>query len=195
MDQDRKAMAMRGNNRHFTRTVTPHELIPGHHMQGFYAKRFHPERRHFASSFFIEGWGFYTELLLDENGWFRTPRERMGHLFWKLLRAARILVSTRYHLEEMTTDEMTSFLTARAGLEKSNAEAEVERYMTYSPLYQASYMVGAWQIRDLRDEARRALGAAFDPIAFHETLLRQGSIPLALARFAVLGLPVPREVR
>lgn len=194
MDHDRKLMAMRGNNRHFTRTVTPHELIPGHHLQRWYRDRNHTERRSFGSSFLVEGWGFYSELLYAENGFFRDARERLGHLFWKRLRAARIVLSMRFHLGRMTAAEAVDYLVAEVGLERSNAEAEVDRYMTFSPLYQASYMYGARQILDLREEWQRARGAGADLADFHEAVLAEGSLPVALLRYPVLGLPVPRSL-
>ncbi len=190
-----KLAAMRGNNRYFTRTVVPHELIPGHHLQRWYAARHRTWRSRFSTPFLVEGWGLYTELLLDQNGFFRTPRERMGHLFWKLLRAARILVSTRYHLGQMTKSEMIDFMVGRVGLEREGATAEVDRYMTYSPLYQSAYMVGGLQILALRDRCRLKWGKGFSLVRFHDALLQQHSIPIQLIGYALLGEPVPYPAR
>ncbi|MBI4616815.1 MAG: DUF885 family protein, partial [Planctomycetes bacterium] len=195
MEHEAKEAALRGNNRYFTRTVVPHELIPGHHLQGFFADRHETQRRHFGSSVLVEGWGFYTELLLDEQGYFRTPEERLGHLSWKLVRAARILVSVKYHLGRITQEEMVRFLVDQVGLEEAGAKAEVERYMTYSPLYQASYMIGALAIRDLREECRKAWGDRFTLYEFHRRLLEENSIPIALIRYSLLDLEVPRNAR
>ena len=199
MEHQRKVEALRSNARPTTRTVVPHELIPGHHLQGFHVER-RPERAAWHSPFFVEGWAVHGEWLMDRHGFFRDPRERIGHLFWRLLRAARIVVSTRFHLREWTPAQMVDFMVEQAGLERSAAQAEVDRYMTYSPLYQCAYLYGAWQIRQLREECRARWDAAagigsgpvYDDVRFHRRLVEQGSIPIAFARMALLD---EREVR
>lgn len=198
MEHQRKVEALRSNARPTTRTVVPHELIPGHHLQGFYAER-RPERAQWHSPFLVEGWAVHGEWLMDQHGFFRDPRERLGHLFWRLLRASRIVVSTRFHLREWTPAQMVDSMVEQVGLERSAAQAEVDRYMTYSPLYQCAYLYGAWQIRQLREECRvqweaqaRDGGAAptgaagFTDERFNRELVEQGSIPLAFARMALL---------
>ena len=185
MEQERKLECLKSNARPFTRTVVPHELIPGHHLQGFYARR-RPERRRWRSPFFVEGWAVHTEKVLDEHGFFPDPRARIGHLFWRLLRAARIVVSTRYHLNQMTQAQMVDAMIGQAGLERSAAQAEVDRYMTYSPLYQCAYLYGAEQIGELRERCRAAWGAEWSELRFHAELLEQGSIPIRHAGEALL---------
>ncbi len=189
MDDQRKQEALRSNARPTTRTVVPHELIPGHHLQGFNAQR-RPERALWHSPFFVEGWAVHCEKVFDENGFFRDPRERIGHRFWRLLRAARIIVSTRFHLREWTPAQMVDFMVEHAGLERSAAQAEVDRYMTYSPLYQCAYLYGEQQIAALQDECRNAWGRDYSDLRFHGELLAQGSIPVAFARRALLGAAV-----
>jgi uncharacterized protein (DUF885 family) len=186
MDHERKLECLRSNARPTTRTVVPHELIPGHHLQGFFARR-RPERARFHSPFFVEGWAVHTEIVFDQHGFFRTPRERIGHLFWRLLRAARIVVSTQYHLNAMTQTQMVDFMVENAGLERSAAQAEVDRYMTYSPLYQCAYLHGATEIGRLEDDCRKAWGDQFSELRFHTQLVEQGSIPVVFAREALLG--------
>ena len=185
MEHQRKQEALRSNARPTTRTVVPHELIPGHHLQGFYAQR-RPERALWHSPFFVEGWAVHAEKLFDQHGFFRDPRERIGHLFWRLLRAARIVVSTRFHLREWTPAQMVDYMVENAGLEKSAAQAEVDRYMTYSPLYQCAYLYGDHQIDQLRAEYRAKRGGRLNEEVFHRELAEQGSIPLAFARMALL---------
>ncbi len=186
MEQERKLECLRSNARPFTRTVVPHELIPGHHLQGFFARR-RPERARWHSPFLIEGWAVAAEMTFDEHGFFKDPRARIGHLFWRLLRAARIVVSTRYHLRQMTQAQMVDFMVENAGLEKSAAQAEVDRYMTYSPLYQCAYLYGATQVRSLREACRAAWGSSFSELRFNTELVEQGAIPLCFAREALLG--------
>jgi uncharacterized protein (DUF885 family) len=189
-----KLMSMRGNNRYFTRLITPHELIPGHHMQAFMAERYRPYRSMFATPFFGEGWALYWELTLWEQGYGRTPEERIGMLFWRMHRAARIVVSLKFHLGEMTPAEMIQYLMERVGHERLGATSEVRRFIgdDYSPLYQCGYLIGGLQLRALR---REVLAAKLMSVReFHDRLLTYGAIPIALIRADLLGLPLTPDV-
>jgi len=186
MDIDARLQAMRGNNEHFSRIVTPHELIPGHHLQGFMAARYNVHRRLFSTPFYGEGWALYWEMLLWDEGWPRGPKDRIGMLFWRMHRAARIVVSLRFHLGTMSPPEMIDYLVERVGHERDNATAEVRRYIggAYSPLYQCGYMIGGLQLRALAGEL---VGTDSDPGAlslreFHDAVLRCGPIPIELVR-------------
>ena len=185
-----KLMSMRGNNRHFTRLVTPHELIPGHHMQYFMADRYRAYRSVFTTPFFVEGWALYWELTLWEKGYGRTPEERIGMLFWHMHRAARIVVSLKFHLGEMTSAEMIDFLVERIGHERFGATSEVRRFIgdDYSPLYQCGYLIGGLQLRALRREILSA--GLMSERAYHDRLLTYGSIPIVLIRADLLSLPI-----
>ena len=101
-------MVMRGNNRHFTRLVIPHELIPGHHLQQYYEAR--GPQRPFSTPFYVEGWALYWEMRLWDLGWAQTPEDRIGMLFWRMTRAARVTLTLKYHLGRMTPEEMATFL-------------------------------------------------------------------------------------
>jgi uncharacterized protein (DUF885 family) len=192
MSHEEKLMSLRGNNMHFTRCVTPHELIPGHHLQGFMAQRHATERRRFRTPFLVEGWALYWEMLEWDEGWARGPEDRIGMLFWRAHRAARILVSLRFHLGELSPEEMIDFLVERVGHERENATAEVRRYIgdSYSPLYQCGYMIGGLQLRAL---AKELVGTGqLTPMEFHDAVLRQNAIPVELIR-AVLRSEKPER--
>jgi uncharacterized protein (DUF885 family) len=190
MDTDEKFMAMRGNNAHFTRIVVPHELIPGHHLQGFMASRVRTYRSLFRTPFFSEGWALYWEMVLWDMGYALSPEDRIGMLFWRSHRAARIIVSLKFHLGEMSPEEMIDFLVDEVGHERSNATSEVRRYINgnYSPLYQVAYMIGGLQIRALRREV--VDGGLMSEKDFHDELLQHGSIPVEMIRAQMLGLVV-----
>lgn len=195
MDHEDKLMSLRGNNEHFTRCVTPHELIPGHHLQGFQARRFATHRSLFRTPFLVEGWALHWERLEWDLGWPRGPEDRIGMLFWRMHRAARILVSLRFHLGEMSPQEMIDFLVERVGHEVSGATSEVRRYIGggYSPLYQCGYMVGGLQLGALHEEL---VGSGrMSQREFHDAVLHQNSIPIELVRAALLEEPLPREAR
>ncbi len=190
MDTEAKMMSMRGNNEHFTRIVVPHELIPGHHLQGFMADRIRTYRQIFSTPFFGEGWALYWEMLLWDEGYARSPEDRVGMLFWRSHRAARIIVSLKFHLGEMPPEEMIEFLIDEVGHERDSATSEVRRYINgmYSPLYQVAYMIGGLQLRALRgetvDSGRMTL------LAYHDALLQQNSIPVEMIRAQLLGISV-----
>lgn len=188
-----KLSALQGNNRHFTRIVVPHELIPGHHLQGFMARRFREDRGLFSTPFFVEGWCLYWELRLWELDWGRSPEDRIGMLFWRMHRAARIIVSLRFHLGQMTPPEMVDFLVERVGHERVNATSEVRRYISgdYSPLYQAGYLLGGIQLRALHREAVES--GRMSERDFNDRLLTLGPIPIDLVRATILRSPLTRE--
>jgi uncharacterized protein (DUF885 family) len=182
MAQEDKLMSMRGNNRHFSRATVQHELIPGHHLQWFMTDRYNPHRDLFGTPFWTEGWALYWEMLLWDAGFPRTPEDRVGMLFWRMHRAARIIFSLRFHLGEMTPQESIDFLVDRVGHERANATAEVRRSFngSYPPLYQIAYMMGGLQFRALHAELVGS-GRMTDR-AFHDAVLQGGTMPVEMVR-------------
>jgi len=181
MQQGDKLMVMRGNNRHFTHLVIPHELIPGHHLQGYYASR-GPERP-FSTPFYVEGWALYWELRLWDLGWAQTPEDRIGMLFWRMTRSARVILTLKYHLGRITPEEMVAFLVDRVGHEKLGARSEVRRFIQAEPLYQVGYLIGGKQILALHDEL---VGPGkLSERQFHDAVLKQGPMPIELLRAAL----------
>lgn len=193
MSHDDKLMSMRGNNRHFTHIVVQHELVPGHHLQGYMADRHRAYREIFATPFFGEGWAVYWELRMWELGFARGPHDRVGMLFWRMHRCARIIVSLKYHLGQMSATEMIDYLIERVGHERAGATSEVRRYVgpDYSPLYQCGYMIGALQLRALQREL--VGGGTLTDKQFHDALLTYGAIPNELIRAGLRGEKLPRE--
>jgi len=193
MSHGDKLMSQRGNNLHFTRNVTPHELIPGHHLQGFVAAREATHRRGFRTPFLVEGWALHWEFALYDLGWANGPEDRIGMLFWRAHRAARIVVSLKFHLGQMTPQEMIDTLVDRVGHERSSATSEVRRFIgdSYGPLYQCSYLVGGKQLWSLRDQL--VVNGDWSEREFHDTVLHQNSIPIHFIRSALLDEPLPRD--
>lgn len=188
-------MSLRANNEHFSRAVVHHELIPGHHLQGFMTSRYSTHRSTFSTPFWGEGWALYWELLLWDMDFARSAEDRMGMLFWRNHRAARILFSLAFHMEEMTPEEAIEFLIEEIGHEPAAAEAEVRRSFTgqYSPLYQAGYLLGGLQIRQLhRDLVESGQMSNRD---FHDHILKSGRMPIAMVRHSLLREAPPRDYR
>ncbi len=187
MDHECKLMSMRGNNRHFARATVQHELIPGHFMQHFCQQRFRPYRRAFHTPFWIEGWTLYWELRLWELGFPRTPEERIGMLFWRMHRCARIVFSLRFHMGEMSPQECVDMLVNDVGHERATAEGEVRRSFggDYPPLYQCAYMIGGLQMLALHREM--VVGGRMTERAFHDAIMRENCMPVAVLRAVLRG--------
>jgi uncharacterized protein (DUF885 family) len=187
-----KLMSMRGNNVHFARATVHHELIPGHHLQGFMTDRHRVHRRLFATPFWGEGWALYWEMLLWDEGFARTPEDRVGMLFWRMHRCARIVFSLSFHLGEMTPQQCIDHLVDEVGHERANATAEVRRSVSgdYGPLYQAAYMLGGLQLRALHRELVQS--GAMTNRDFHDAILRHNSIPIEMVRTSLTG-PLPEK--
>ena len=181
MEHNKKEMAMRGNNLHATRIVTAHEVIPGHHLQRYMASRYRSDRNVFSTPFFVEGWALYWEMRLWDLDFARGPEDRIGMLFWRMHRCARIIVSLKFHLGEMTPNEMVDFLVEEVGHEKAQARSEVRRYIgpRISPLYQAGYMLGGLQLKNLHDQL---VPKEMTEREFHDRILKLGSIPVDMIR-------------
>jgi uncharacterized protein (DUF885 family) len=193
MPHAQKQMSLRGNNVHFARATVHHELIPGHHLQGFMTDRYRPYRRVFSTVFWIEGWPLHWEMLLWDLGFAESPENRIGMLFWRTHRCARILFSLGFHLEQMSPQECIDFLVERVGHERANATAEVRRSFQgdYSPLYQCAYLLGGLQMRALHHEL---VGSGrMTHRAFHDAVLKENSIPIEMLRARLTGQTLPRD--
>jgi uncharacterized protein (DUF885 family) len=195
MKHEDKMMSMRGNNRPFMRNVIPHELIPGHHLQRFMAERHRPYRQQFSTPFFVEGWALYWEMRLWDLNYQSTPEDRIGALFWRMHRCARIIVTLKFHLGQMKPDEMVNFLVDRVGHEKFGATSEVRRFIKgdYSPLYQCGYMLGGLQLIALHKEL--VISGRMSEKTFHDSLLQLGPIPIELARASLLKQPLSADFK
>jgi uncharacterized protein (DUF885 family) len=174
--------AMREHNFSSMSNTSVHEAYPGHHLQLSVAVR-HPSlvRLLVDAPEFVEGWGMYSEQMMREEGFDDAP------IFWlnvhtdAIWRACRIVLDVRMHRGELTVDEATRFLVERTSFEEANARAEVLRY-TYTPTYQLSYLLGKVLLLQLREDERLRLGSAFSLRGFHDTLLRNGSLPISFHR-------------
>ncbi|SDL27187.1 DUF885 family protein [Siphonobacter aquaeclarae] len=176
-----KLMSMRGNNPHFSKATVHHELIAGHHLQGFMNDRY-KTYRNFDTPFWTEGWALYWEMLLWDKGFAKTPEDRIGMLFWRMHRCARIIFSLNFHLGNWTPQQCVDFLVDRVGHERANAEGEVRRSFAgnYPPLYQLAYMTGGLQFYALHKELVDS--KKMTDRAFHDAIMRLNALPVELIR-------------
>lgn len=195
MSHEDKLMSMRGNNPYFSRGTVQHELVPGHHLQYYMSSRYKPYRESFRTPFYTEGWALYWELLLYDKGFAKTPEERIGMLFWRMHRCARIIFSLNYHLGKWTPQQCINFLVDRVGHEKANAEGEVRRSFEggYSPLYQVAYLLGGLQIWSLKNELVDNGKMTYKK--FHDLMMKENNIPVEMLRATLVNQPLSRDFK
>jgi hypothetical protein len=194
MTDEEKLMSMRGNNPHFSHATVFHELNPGHHLQGFMRARYNQHRGIFNTPFWGEGNALYWEMFLWDTGKFHvTPEDRVGALFWRMHRSARIIFSLNFHLGKMTPDQAVQFLVDTVNFERANAEGEVRRSFggQYSPLYQAAYMLGGLQQRAMYKEL--VLDQKRMTEEYHDAILQGGPMPVAMIRARLAGTRLTRD--
>ncbi|WP_212006222.1 DUF885 family protein [Chitinophaga sp. HK235] len=182
MDEATRAMSLRSNNYAFAHATVFHELIPGHNLQGFMNKRNKPYRRMFSTPFSVEGWALYWEMLLWNKNFHSTPEEKVGALFWRMHRCARIIFSLNYHLRKWTPQQCIDFLVDRVGHERFSATSEVRRSFEgdYGPLYQIAYMMGGLQLRALHHELIDS--GKMTELQLHDAFLQENAIPIEMFR-------------
>jgi len=171
------------------RTLAYHEAIPGHHYQIALAQELEGVpffRRIIPFTAYTEGWALYAEQLAAENGFQDNSFDRLGYLTGQLFRASRLVVDTGIHSKRWTREQAIAYMLANTGMPETDIIAEVERYIV-NPGQACAYMIGKMEILRLREEARQALGDAFDVREFHQVVLENGALPLTLLRQVVEG--------
>jgi len=160
-------------------TLTYHEAIPGHHLQGTIQQETKglPMLRKLSSfNAYVEGWALYAEQLAGEMGMYDTdPAGRIGYLHDALFRAVRLVVDTGIHGAGWSREQAITYMMDTAGKAQGEASAEVERYCVW-PGQALGYMVGKIEWLKLRDAAKAKPG--FDIKRFHDTGLLCGAVPL-----------------
>jgi uncharacterized protein (DUF885 family) len=173
-----KDMATR--QKHQMETVAYHEGAPGHHFQIAIQQELEgvPTFQKFAYfGSYIEGWGLYAERLAKEEGRFTDPLKDFGRLQDEMLRAVRLVVDTGAHAKRWTREQMIDYMLANSPMTEEEATKETERYID-NPGQALSYKIGMLKILELRERAKRELGAKFDIRDFHDVVLKNGAVPL-----------------
>ncbi|MHC4550656.1 MAG: DUF885 domain-containing protein [Planctomycetota bacterium] len=163
--------------------LTLHEAVPGHHHQIALAQEMEhlPEWRTVLSyTAFGEGWALYAERLgLEMGDLLADPYDDFGRLSYEMWRAMRLVVDTGLHAKGWARQQAIDYMLANSALTRENVAREVDRYIAW-PGQACAYKIGELKVRELRARAEKALGARFDLRAFHDTVLEEGSIPLAV---------------
>ena len=157
-----------------------HESVPGHHLQISLAQELEnvPEfRKHIGFSAFDEGWALYSESLGEEIGLYKDPYSKFGQLSYEMWRAVRLVVDTGMHSMGWTRQQAIDFFRENTGKTDQDIAVEVDRYIVW-PGQALAYKIGQMEIRELRTEAEKKLGARFDVRKFHDAVLENGAVPL-----------------
>jgi uncharacterized protein (DUF885 family) len=159
-----------------------HEAVPGHHLQIARAQELKglPEfRRAGGYNAYQEGWALYAESLGYEMGFYKDPYTRFGTLSNEMLRACRLVIDTGVHAFGWTREQSIKYLLDNTGAHEAFATAEIDRYIVW-PGQALGYKVGELKIKALRARASQALGDKFDLRRFHNAILDDGPLPLAV---------------
>jgi uncharacterized protein (DUF885 family) len=161
-------------------TLFLHEGEPGHHFQISLAQENEalPAFMRFGgNTAYVEGWALYAESLGYPMGMYDDPYQRFGNLNDEMLRAMRLVVDTGIHSKGWSRDQAIDYMLSHSGMSKTDATAEVERYIAI-PSQALAYKIGQLKIAELRDKAKAALGDRFDIREFHAQVLDTGALPL-----------------
>ena len=164
------------------RTLAYHEAVPGHHLQVSIAHEFKglPIFRTLVPfTSYMEGWALYAEQLAREAGYEKNPLDNLGRLRDEMMRAVRLVVDTGIHSKRWTREQAIATMMQETGMPETEVTTEIERYFV-DPGQALAYKVGMLKILELRERAKSALGAKFDIREFHDAVLVNGAMPLAV---------------
>jgi len=173
---------MRDIHKYQMRTLTYHEAVPGHQLQGVIAQRLAGVptfRKILPFSAYDEGWAVYAERLGWEMGFENDPLDNLGRLQAEMFRAVRLVVDTGIHRKHWTREQAIGYMLEKTGMARSDVVSEVERYFVL-PGQALAYKIGMLRLLDLRTRSQAQLGAAFDIRQFHGIILGSGAMPLGI---------------
>jgi prolyl oligopeptidase len=166
--------------------LTAHEAVPGHHLQIALGQELEglPNFRRDGGGAtgvlaFNEGWALYAESLGDQLGLYADPYSKFGQLTYDMWRAVRLVVDTGIHHKRWTRDQAIAFFKEHAARSEADIANEVDRYIEW-PGQALAYKIGQLKITELRTRAQRRLGSRFDIREFHDVVLSNGAVPLAM---------------
>lgn len=163
-------------------SLAMHEAVPGHHLQISIAqelKNLPKFRRELRVTSFVEGWGLYSESLGYESGLYDDLYQLYGALTFEIWRACRLVVDTGIHDEKWTREQAYEFMKKYTPTSDADIQSEIDRYISW-PGQALAYKIGELKIKELRKKAEEKLGDRFDIKSFHDTVLKNGAIPLPL---------------
>lgn len=162
--------------------LTLHEAVPGHHLQIALQQELKGlpyYRRNADFTAYVEGWGLYGEYMGEEMGIYRDAYERFGRLSYGMWRACRLVADTGIHWKGWDIEQARACFTDNSALSAHNIQTELERYISW-PGQALAYKIGEMKLKALREKAHDALGSRFELRQFHDAVLLEGPMPLAM---------------
>ena len=170
--------------------LTVHEAVPGHHLQSALNNELGDKIPSFRKNLYLsaygEGWGLYTEFLAEEMGLYTTPYEQFGKLTYEMWRACRLVVDTGIHALDWSKEMVLNYMSSNTALSLHEINTETDRYISW-PGQALSYKIGELKIRELRTLAEEKLKSNFNIRDFHEIILSEGTVTLAILESRVLN--------
>ena len=170
--------------------LTVHEAVPGHHLQSALNNELGDKIPSFRKNLYLsaygEGWGLYTEYLAEEMGLYTTPYEQFGKLTYEMWRACRLVVDTGIHALDWSKEMVLNYMSSNTALSLHEINTETDRYISW-PGQALSYKIGELKIRELRILAEEKLKSNFNIRDFHEIILSEGTVTLAILESRVLN--------
>ena len=170
--------------------LTVHEAVPGHHLQSALNNELGDKIPSFRKNLYLsaygEGWGLYTEYLAEEMGLYTTPYEQFGKLTYEMWRACRLVVDTGIHALDWSKEMVLNYMSSNTALSLHEINTETDRYISW-PGQALSYKIGELKIRELRILAEEKLESKFNIRDFHEIILSEGTVTLAILESRVLN--------
>lgn len=163
------------------KTLAYHEGIPGHHFQVAIQGELQniPIFRTFPLfTAYTEGWALYAEQLAWELGFYKNdPFGNLGRLQAEMFRSVRLVVDTGIHYKKWSREKAIAYMEDNTGMTSGEVVSEIERYIVM-PGQACAYKIGMLKILELREKAQKELGEKYDMKKFHNTLLKNGAVPL-----------------
>jgi uncharacterized protein (DUF885 family) len=159
-----------------------HEAVPGHHLQLALAGEMSLPLVQMVIELngYVEGWALYAERLMWENGAYSNdPYGELGYLQMQARRAARLVIDTGINARKWTFNQAVDFMVEQTGLPVGDVQGEVSRGAVF-PGQECSYYIGYLKILELRQKMQEAFGVNFSIKEFHDVILENGPVPLAV---------------
>ena len=126
-----------------------------------------------------KGWQLYEKYFPKEFGYYQDPYQHFGRLYDELLRAVRLVVDTGLHAKKWTRTQVMEYFRQNTPNPERDIFTETNRYIVW-PGQATAYKIGMLKILELRELAKKQMGAAFDLREYHDLVLKNGAVPLDL---------------
>jgi uncharacterized protein (DUF885 family) len=181
--KDRIDSKLREYNNFGMAQLTVHEAMPGHYVQFEYANAVQPKSRRvlrgvFGNGAYVEGWAFYTQQMMTDEGFLNNAPGMRLTFYKQALRAlANTILDVRLQTMGMTDQQALDLMIKDTYQEREEAVAKLQRAQLSScqlPTYYSGWK--GWL--EVREHEKQRKGSSFSLKEFHERALRESAVPL-----------------